>query len=48
MAAEELVLLARDDKTVSLVVIPAITTPSPITASEAEAEAVTFRLTVER
>ena len=48
MAAEELVLLERDDKTVSLVVIPAITTPSPITASEAEAEAVTFRLTVER
>nr|TKV96055.1 hypothetical protein SEVIR_9G404400v2 [Setaria viridis] len=49
MAAEELVLLAQDDKTVSLAVIPAIT-PSP-TASEPEVAAeteATFRLVVEQ
>ncbi|KAG2540699.1 uncharacterized protein LOC120691011 [Panicum virgatum] len=48
MAAEELVLLERDDKTVSLAVIPATTTPPSATASEAEVEAVTFRLVVEQ
>ncbi|RLN15698.1 uncharacterized protein C2845_PM02G25910 [Panicum miliaceum] len=47
MVAEELVLLARDDKTVSLAVIPATTTPSP-TASEVEAAEATFRLVVEQ
>ncbi|RLN40183.1 uncharacterized protein C2845_PM01G15370 [Panicum miliaceum] len=48
MAAEELVLLARDDKTVSLAVIPATTTPPSPTASEAEAAEATFRLVVEQ
>jgi hypothetical protein len=49
MAEEELVLVAQDDKTVSLTVIPAIT-PSP-TASDAEVAAeteATFRLVVEQ
>ncbi|OEL16813.1 hypothetical protein BAE44_0022164 [Dichanthelium oligosanthes] len=45
MAAEELVLLARDDKTVSLAVIPATTAPSTPASDAAEA---TFRLVVEQ
>ncbi|CAL4930982.1 unnamed protein product [Urochloa decumbens] len=53
MAAEELVLLVRDDKTVSLAIIPAPTTPSATAASESDAapapaEAATFRLVVEQ
>ncbi|CAN6312732.1 unnamed protein product [Urochloa humidicola] len=52
MAAEELVLFAHDDKTVTLSIIPAPTTPSATAASEpdaapAPAEA-TFRLVVEQ
>ncbi|CAN6300886.1 unnamed protein product [Urochloa humidicola] len=52
MAAEELVLFAQDDKTVTLSIIPAPTTPSATAASKpdaapAPAEA-TFRLVVEQ
>ncbi|CAL4914426.1 unnamed protein product [Urochloa decumbens] len=52
MAAEELVLFAQDDKTVSLAIIPAPTTPpaapSETEAAPAPAEAATFRLVVEQ
>ncbi|CAL4939438.1 unnamed protein product [Urochloa decumbens] len=53
MAAVELVLLAQDDKTVSLSIIPATTTPSATAGSESDAEPApaeeaNFRLVVEQ
>ncbi|CAN6295078.1 unnamed protein product [Urochloa humidicola] len=48
MAAEELVLFEQDDKTVTLSIIPAPTTPSATAASEPAPAEATFRLVVEQ